>query len=222
MEAGEQVARRRFVGGIAMVMAVVVVVGSVVVAPPVSAGSCSSGGGDSEPEGRPYRSGSETQDPGARKHAALTTINADGIRSGCECVDSRPWEQGLPADAVASVRAAMDLKEAIAIHNYGRFGVPAEQVPVGARTIWIRTAWRSYDEQVCLRGLFGSGAALPGRSKHEIGVAIDIEDWGPQNAGVDAGALRAHGWCPTVSSEPWHYEYRPQLEAIGQGYRCIK
>ena len=171
---------------------------------------------------RPYRAGADQHPPEVRKYLALTTNNADGVPDRCDCTSPRDWDWGMEARTVASVKAAMDGKEALAIHNYAKFGVPADQVPVEARTIWFRTAWRNNTEQICLRSLFGSGAALPGTSKHEWGMAVDLEDWGPQNAGVDAGFMRANGWCPTVPSEPWHYEYRPLLAQIGQAGRCIK
>lgn len=199
-----------------------VLVAALLVAPPASAARCGGGGGDSPPEGRPYRTGAEAQPPEVRKYLARTTINADGIPGPCDCTASRDWDWGLDPAAVSSIKAAMDAKEMIAIRNYGAFGVPAERVPVEARTIWFRTTWRSADEQVCLRRLYGSGAAPPGRSRHEWGMAVDIEDWGPASGGLDAKLLEASGWCRTVRSEPWHYEYRPVLERFGLGYRCIK
>lgn len=213
---------RRGIARLGAVLLPVVLVGAMCFAARASAASCSSGGGDSPPEGRPYWSGSTSMEPSVRKYFALTTVNADGIRTRCECVEPRPWAHGLAAQARVAAMRAMDGKEALAIYNYGRFGVPPERVPVQARTIWMRATWRSHEEQVCLRNVFGSGAARPGTSKHELGIAIDIEDWGPQHGGVDAGFLRANGWCRTVSSEPWHYEYRPLLESMGLGGRCIK
>jgi hypothetical protein len=176
---------------------------------------------DSPPEGRPYLPGAESLDPAIRKYFALTTTNADGDRGFCECIQPRPWGHGLEAGAVESVKAAMDAKEAEAFANYAAFGVAPEAVPVEARTIWLRVTWRSREEQECLWTRLGPGwAARPGSSPHESGVAIDIEDWGPQWFGQDARLLEAHGWCRTVASEPWHYEHRPTLEARGLGSRC--
>lgn len=193
-----------------------------VFAPPVSAGSCGGGRGDSPPEGRPYRKDSEGRPASERKYLALTTTNANGVRDHCECTEPRDWEWGLDAAAIASVKAAMDSKEALASHNYAKFGVPPEQVPVEARTIWFRTTWRTNAEQVCLRSTLGAGAAVPGTSRHEWGMAVDIEDWGPEHGGVDAGFLQFNGWCRTVWSEPWHFEYRPVLARFGLAGRCIK
>ncbi|MCP4434720.1 MAG: hypothetical protein GY812_04365 [Actinomycetia bacterium] len=176
---------------------------------------------DSEPEGRPYIPAFLGLPPSQLKYFAMTTANADGSTGPCECVRPRPWGEGLAPEAVASLIAAMDAKEAQAIANHALFGIPAEQVPVQKRTIWIRAAWRSNDEQTCIWNTLGPGwAARPGRSKHQSGISIDIEDWGPRFIGEDDRLLYAHGWCRTVPAEPWHYEYKPLLDAQGQGSRC--
>lgn len=176
---------------------------------------------DEPPEGRPYQPGAEGLPPTQRKYAAMTTTNANGRRGLCECVQPRAWDDGVPPEATVALRAAMDDKEAEAFSNYGRFGIPPDAVPVEARTIWLRTAWRSRNEQICLYSRYGPGwAARPGSSIHESGVAIDIEDWGPATFGQDDRHLYAHGWCRTVPEEPWHYEYRPILEIFGRGSRC--
>lgn len=176
---------------------------------------------DNPPEGRPYLAGTEGLEASVRKYFALTTTNADGSRGFCECIQPRPWGHGLDVGAMESIKAAMDAKEAEALANYAVFGVPPDAVPVEARTIWMRVTWRSREEQECLWARLGPGwAARPGSSPHESGVAIDIEDWGPQWFGQDARLLEAQGWCRTVSSEPWHYEFRPALEARGLGSRC--
>lgn len=188
-----------------------------------SAGVCGNDTvGDTPPRSRPYRVGADTHPPEVRKYLTLTTINSHGVPTGCDCTAQRDWDWGLDARAVAAAKAAMDAKEALAIHNYAKYGVPADQVPMEARIIWFRTTWRNDSEQICLRTRMGGWAAVPGTSKHEWGMAVDIEDWGPDNAGVDVGFMRANGWCPTVQSEPWHLEYRPLLEGIGQAGRCIK
>ncbi len=213
--------------GAVSVIAVFTVVGALCVPTVASAYPCSYGQPgqvpptDTEPEGRPYLAGTEALDPSVRKYFALTTTNADGSRGPCECIQPRPWGEGLPPEAVGSLIAAMDDKEGQAIRNYGLFGIGPDGVPVEARTIWIRVAWRSTQEQTCLWNTMGPGwAARPGSSKHETGLAIDIEDWGPFYFGTDDRLLYAHDWCRTVPSEPWHYEYRPLLESMGQGSRC--
>lgn len=214
--------RRSILSRLALVSAPMLLLAALLVAPIASASACSGSGYDTEPEGRPYRPGAAAHPPEVRKYLAMTTINADGVWERCECTASRDWDWGLDPGAIQSIKDAMDAKEMIAISNYAKFGVPAADVPTTARTIWFRTTWRTRDEQACLRRVFGSGAAPPGRSRHEWGMAVDLEDWGPASGRLDAKLLEAAGWCKTVRSEPWHYEYRPVLERFGLGYRCIK
>lgn len=85
-------------------------------------------------------------------------------------------------------------------------------------TVAINSAFRSYREQEALydgfkRGLPGyNTAAEPGKSKHQNGVAFDIQvaggagdpcyDWLTRNA-------PQRGFVRTVNKEPWHWEYDP-------------
>lgn len=178
---------------------------------------------DSPPEGRPYEPGTEALPPSERKYRALTTTNADLRQGFCECVFPRPFGYGMPVDAVQSIMRAMDAKEQEAIAAFARFGVPESGVPLEKRTIWLRSAWRSREEQQCLYDKVGPDwVARPGYSRHEAGYAIDLEDWGAQWGGTDIRLLREQGWCWTVDTEPWHWEHRPTLERLGLGYRCIK
>ena len=176
---------------------------------------------DNPPEGRPYFPGTGSTPPTERKYLAMTTTNANGRTGPCECIQPRLWTDGMPDTAVAALRSAMDAKEAEAVANYARFGLPPDAVPLEARTIWLRAAWRSREEQTCLYTKVGPPwAARPGSSIHESGVAVDIEDWGPRTFGQDDRLLRGTGWCRTVAAEPWHYEYRPILESWGRADRC--
>ena len=122
--------------------------------------------------------------------------------------------------AEASIRAAIGEKEAIALSQHAAFGVAPEAVPTQARTIFFRTAWRSFDEQVCLRSNLGAQAEVPGWSRHEWGIAVDLEDWDGRGDSIDEQLLLAHGWCRT-NGEGWHYEFRPALIELGQTDRCL-
>lgn len=178
---------------------------------------------DHPPEGRPYEAGTESLPPSQRKYRALTTANADFSAGFCECVFPRPWAWGMPLDAALSIMRAMDRKEQEAIAAFARFGVPESRVPVEKRTIWLRSTWRSREEQECLYTRVGPDwVARPGTSRHESGYAIDLEDWGAEWGGTDIRLLREQGWCWTVNTEPWHWEHRPTLQRLGLGHRCIK
>jgi LAS superfamily LD-carboxypeptidase LdcB len=71
----------------------------------------------------------------------------------------------------------------------------------------VTSAYRSLAEQERLYALYLAGrgnlAAKPGTSWHERGRALDARgtpEW--------ETAMRRHGWTRTVTSEPWHWEYR--------------
>lgn len=78
----------------------------------------------------------------------------------------------------------------------------------------VNSAFRSMTEQTDLynRYLAGMGnlAAAPGFSNHQSGIAVDINTGGEGTAisnWLDANAA-SFGFKRTVSSEPWHWEYR--------------
>lgn len=172
------------------------------------------------PISRRYALAADGLAPQERKYRAVVT-SVRASRRGCNCIVAREWSTGMEPEAVDGLRAAIDAKEAQAIANYASVGVPAEQVPVEARTIFVRSAWRSASEQACLRRTLGGQAEMPGQSFHERGAAIDVEDWEPSFGDGDRRLLLEHGWCRTYPAESWHYEYRPLLEAWGEVSRCI-
>lgn len=79
----------------------------------------------------------------------------------------------------------------------------------------VNRAFATFEEQERLYQLYQAGrgnlAAEPGWSNHQGGIAVDIESAGGTNAAFEW--LTAHGkdfgFRRTVSSEPWHWEYRP-------------
>ena len=94
-------------------------------------------------------------------------------------------------------------------------------------SLLISTAWRSrpFQERLYLayqaylaaqRGgppaPWAAKAAKPGTSKHEVGLAVDIPVAGAtaRHRWLKENAQR-YGFVDNVSSEPWHWEYRPSL-----------
>ncbi|CAN7649318.1 M15 family metallopeptidase [Mesorhizobium sp. LjNodule214] len=102
---------------------------------------------------------------------------------------------------------------------YLRLVAAAEQSKV---TVALRSGFRTYAEQAYLYEGFKNHkagfatAARPGFSNHQHGQAFDLNvggfqgnpvyDWLSQN-GPKFGFIR------TVSGEPWHWEYRPEMAA---------
>lgn len=85
----------------------------------------------------------------------------------------------------------------------------------------LSSAYRTVEEQQVLVDELGQwsptnpGAALPGTSPHGWGIAIDISSPGSQQWINKYGAK--YGWVPTVSNEPWHFEWKggqPQIEPV--------
>jgi D-alanyl-D-alanine carboxypeptidase len=84
--------------------------------------------------------------------------------------------------------------------------------------IWLQvhSAWRSRAKQRYLYQLYRQGygpkAARPGRSNHQRGTAMDLvvgDTSSRTYVWLSANACR-YGFKRTVSSEPWHWEYRPR------------
>jgi D-alanyl-D-alanine carboxypeptidase len=82
--------------------------------------------------------------------------------------------------------------------------------------LWANSGYRTRQEQYRLyqRYLRGKGprAARPGRSNHQLGIAVDVYVGGlaSRTYGWLAAHACRHGFRRTVPSEPWHWEYRPR------------
>ena len=82
--------------------------------------------------------------------------------------------------------------------------------------------YRSYEEQVAIRAVFGGVAAEPGTSNHGLGLALDVQEW-PDVYGFDTPRYAwlvangpTFGWSAPASvradaayPEYWHFEYAP-------------
>jgi hypothetical protein len=74
------------------------------------------------------------------------------------------------------------------------------------RKIGVNSAYRSPQEQAELFRRYGSPrAARPGRSRHEVGLAIDINSV-DGNALAQMGLLNKYGFIRPVRGEAWHIE----------------
>ena len=90
----------------------------------------------------------------------------------------------------------------------------------------IDLSYRTYDEQVKMREIYGGGAAIPGTSNHGWGTAVDLPDYREGGIGLEwnygtpkyewmKANAPAFGWVnPSWAvqdgpgpHEPWHFEY---------------
>lgn len=105
--------------------------------------------------------------------------------SGGQCTSSRLWHQGMNNEMVKIIQR-------IELHL--------------GKHVKMKSAARSYNEQLCLwnaKGRNPSIVARPGTSRHESGLAIDVEQSFYQQ---HDGVMRQFGLCTPVAGEPWHYE----------------
>jgi D-alanyl-D-alanine carboxypeptidase len=94
--------------------------------------------------------------------------------------------------------------------------------------LWVISGHRSWAEQKYLyrqyrKGL-GPRAARPGRSNHQRGTAVDIAVRNTTTLTYEWLATNAcrFGFRRTVSSEPWHWEYRPRTTpSPAEGEDCL-
>ncbi|MCL2470395.1 MAG: D-alanyl-D-alanine carboxypeptidase family protein [Propionibacteriaceae bacterium] len=97
---------------------------------------------------------------------------------------------------------------------------------VWGEDIPIDLSYRTYDEQVQMKAIYGAGAATPGYSNHGWGIAVDLPDYRETEQGKQWNYgepkyewMKANGpkygwsnpaWAVEGGSgphEPWHFEY---------------
>lgn len=87
------------------------------------------------------------------------------------------------------------------------FGLAREHMMKYGSPIQVNSAFRSIDEQRRLYKKNPNLAAKPGRSRHNYGMAVDIQTKGRYGI-KDWGLLNQYGFHrPIPSREPWHVEY---------------
>jgi hypothetical protein len=85
-------------------------------------------------------------------------------------------------------------------------GMASEYFNATGQKIQINTAYRDSKEQAELFKKYGSPrAAPPGRSKHEVGLAFDMNS-ADANKAVGLGLFDKFGFARPVSAEAWHVE----------------
>lgn len=107
---------------------------------------------------------------------------------------------GCPREVTSALRSHQE-QVALFLKNYQTVRVaygPGEY----DRRIWNGTAyWRKPG---------GVDVAVPGTSRHESGIAVDLG----RNAAAWMRANPGYGFDPTVDSEWWHFEYDRSLNTV--------
>lgn len=85
------------------------------------------------------------------------------------------------------------------------YGAVEEYGALTGKSVTVTDAFRSYADQVARQKKYGAGAAAPGTSLHEFGLAIDV-DSKALNEMDKMGLLRKYGLTRPVGKEPWHLE----------------
>ena len=78
------------------------------------------------------------------------------------------------------------------------------------KRILVNSSYRSWTQQAALYARYKSGisklpAAPPGHSYHNIGLALDIGNWGDKDV---RAALTRHGWNWLGTKDVVHYSYK--------------
>ncbi|HYJ84269.1 MAG TPA: M15 family metallopeptidase [Allosphingosinicella sp.] len=137
------------------------------------------------------------------------------------------WSDGTYIGQVALVMLVGTDKEIrfISEATCDKFLAMAEAADGDGVSIGVNSGFRSWPEQKFLyegrkKGLPGFAPANPpGYSKHQNGIAFDIDVNGggsnPVYVWLAANATR-FGFLRTVRSEPWHWEYLPEKAAAAR------
>ena len=82
------------------------------------------------------------------------------------------------------------------------------------KKIQINSAFRDPKEQAELFAKYGSPrAARPGKSKHEVGLAFDMNSV-DANAAIGMGLFDKYGFQRPIAAEPWHVEAREARNSV--------
>lgn len=82
------------------------------------------------------------------------------------------------------------------------------------KKIQINSAFRDPKEQAELFAKYGSPrAARPGKSKHEVGLAFDMNS-ADANKAVGLGLFDKYGFQRPIASEPWHVEAKEARNSV--------
>ena len=127
--------------------------------------------------------------PGAMPTATETGASADELKKYVRLKDNSINLDGLNEQ----------MKERLA-------GLAKEYFSKTGQKIQINSGYRSPEEQAALFAKYGAPrAAPPGRSRHESGLAVDINST-DANKAIELGLMAKYGFVRPVRGETWHVE----------------
>jgi len=92
--------------------------------------------------------------------------------------------------------------------------VAYEYFTTTGKKIQINSAFRDPKEQAELFAKYGSPrAARPGKSKHEVGLAVDMNS-ADANQATNMGLFDKYGFQRPIASEPWHVEAKEARNSV--------
>jgi len=100
-------------------------------------------------------------------------------------------------------KEAVDNLQPDMLNNLKNMGV--EYSDIFGQKIQINSAYRTVSEQAKLRSEKGKIAAMPGKSMHNYGLAVDMETK-DANRAISAGLFDKYGFVRPLRNETWHVE----------------
>jgi GH24 family phage-related lysozyme (muramidase)/LAS superfamily LD-carboxypeptidase LdcB len=145
----------------------------------------------------------------APKEPASNDAIAQRVRS-LRTQAGEAYSGGRRIGSITVVSLQNKLVEITTAIQYERMRAAAQRE---GNTLRIISGFRTMDKQRELYNLYlrgrGNLAARPGFSNHQNGIALDLNPEEGNNYNWLARNAAKFGFCRTVPSERWHWEYRP-------------
>jgi len=129
--------------------------------------------------------------------------NSGGLRYPAIPVDKTPIVEGRIDSLTLSKDAIVDRLNPAVLKNL--LGMATEYENTTGKKLYISEGFRTRERQIALKKKYGKGAASPGHSTHEFGLALDIPGKAADHL-EELGLMRKYGFTRPVGKEPWHIE----------------
>lgn len=148
-------------------------------------------------------------DDGGKKPNEATGKDSDSVSPGSP-PGAIPLAKGGPVDGsngMKYIRLGPNAKLDGIDPGFAKlfFGMAAEYGELTGKQINVNSGIRSYADQARLHQQDPAKAAAPGKSLHEFGLAIDINQ-ADANQLEKLGLMKKYGFTRPIGQEPWHIE----------------